>query len=336
MKRTPLIRDAALWAGCTDLEVSGDAVTPWRGALADRHLYAPELVSKMTMPSGVRIACRSDTRRLTLNLAQPCFADDPAHFELLVDGQPHQRRTLGESDRTVAFDDIPAGMHRLELYLPLFAHVVASELSIDDEASIEPCDDPRPKWITHGSSITMCRAAGHPTCAWPALVADALGLNHTNLGFGGQCKVETLVARTIARQPADAISLCLGINVHGGDLSARTFRPAAAGFILTVRDGHPTTPLVLCSPIFSQQRERAPGASGLTLTRMREELRSLVDDLRRRGDDHIHYVDGLDLFGPELAHHEPDGLHPDRQGYALLAQNFITHAAPKLGLKRPS
>lgn len=336
MKTTPLIRDARLWAGCIALEASDQAVTPWRGLPADRRLYAPRLLERLTVPAGVRIVCRSDTRRLVLSLARPCFMEEPAHFDLVVDGRLHQRQTLGETDRVVGFDDIPAGMHRLELYLPLFAQVEVAELSIDEEASIEPYEDPRPKWITHGSSITMCRQAEYPTCAWPALVAAELGLNHTNLGFGGQCHVETLVARMIVRQPADAISLCLGINVHGGSLGVRTFRPAAAGFVLTIRDHHPTIPLVICSPIFSEPRETTPGTGGLTLTQMRADLRSLVDDLRGRGDEHIHYVDGLDLLGPDLAHHMPDALHPSREGIALLAQNFIRHAAPKLGFSRPA
>ena len=40
----------------------------------------------------------------------------------------------------------------------------------------------------------------------------------------------------------------LGINTHNlASLSNRTFATAALGFVLTVRDGHPTTPLVLIS-----------------------------------------------------------------------------------------
>ena len=54
----------------------------------------------------------------------------------------------------------------------------------------------------------------------------------------------------------------LGINTHNlASLSNRTFATAALGFVLTVRDGHPTTPLVLISPIFGSWREEIPAGA---------------------------------------------------------------------------
>ena len=55
-----------------------------------------------------------------------------------------------------------------------------------------------------------------------------------------------------------------------------------------------------------------------------------VQAIKDHGDRNIHYFDGLDLFGPEYADMLPDGLHPNAQGYKVLAQNFSRKVAETL------
>lgn len=45
----------------------------------------------------------------------------------------------------------------------------------------------------------------------------------------------------------------------------RAFVPAVHGFLDTIRDGHPTTPLVLISPIFCAIHEDTPGPGAVDL-----------------------------------------------------------------------
>ena len=332
MKHIDIIKQHEYWAGCIDLDISDCGVTPWRARLADQSLYHDGFIARITVPAGVRLVLQSDTSSLRLEVSWTNYDDDPAYYDLVVDGEFFQRVECSKAQGTVLFSGIPKGDRTLEVYLPVtFGCVTVSGVAVDDEASVEPVVDRRPRWVTHGSSITMCRPSEFPTAAWPAIVAKQCGLNHINLGYGGQCKVETLVARYISATPADGISVCLGINVHSGDLSPRTFRPAAAGFLLTIRDGHPDVPLVVCSPIYSQPRETTPGTTGLSLQGIRDDLESLVSDLRDRGDNHIHYVSGLDLLGEADAHHMPDDLHPNREGCRVLADNFVRVVVPLLG-----
>ena len=51
--------------------------------------------------------------------------------------------------------------------------------------------------------------------------------------------------------------------------------------------------------------------------------------LRDAGDENLHFVDGLTLFGADDATPEllPDQLHPGPAGYRLLAERFIEHVA---------
>ena len=106
-------------------------------------------------------------------------------------------------------------------------------------------------------------------------------------------------------------------------MNIRTFRPAVIGFVHIVREKHPDTPLVVISPIFSPPRETTPNAAESTLTQMRVEVVEAVDAMQDRGDTNLHYVNGLDLFGPDLAHLLPDDLHPNAEGYKVMGQNFV-------------
>ena len=138
----------------------------------------------------------------------------------------------------------------------------------------------------------------------------------------------------IRELPADFLSMKVGINIYGsGSLNVRTFQPAIISFVQTVREKHPDTPLVVISPIFSPPRETTPNAVGFTLEDMRHEVVEAVQVLRDLGDLNLHYVSGLELFGPDLAHLLPDDLHPDAEGYKIMGQNFVDKVASRFFVK---
>ena len=137
----------------------------------------------------------------------------------------------------------------------------ARRWSIDDGASLSAAPaDTRRKWVHHGSSISHCMEAYSGSRTWPATAAHLADVNLINLGLAGQCHLDQFTARTIRDTPADLISLKCGINIVNGDtLRMRTFAPALHGFLDTVRDGHPDTPLLVVSPILCPAHEDAPG-----------------------------------------------------------------------------
>ena len=143
-----------------------------------------------------------------------------------------------------------------------------------------------------------------------------------------------MIARLIRDLSADFVSVKLGINIYGASsLSPRSFRPAVIGTIATIRDGHPDIPFVVCSPIWSPNREKTPNAVGLTLEQMRLEVFEAVESFRCRGDECIYYVDGLKLFDASLAQYLLDGLHPDAAGYRRMGENFLKEVFEVQGLE---
>jgi hypothetical protein len=168
-----------------------------------------------------------------------------------------------------------------------------------------------------------------------------------DLGLGGSCHLDQYVARAIRDEPADFISLKVGVNVINFDsMRERAFRPALHGFLDTVRDGHPDTPIVVASLIIFPIAEDTPGptvADGLTAwktvdasresrmgsmtaRRCREIIAEVVAQRREQGDADLNYLDGLELFGPDDVGDLPDGLHPNARGYARIGERFLTAA----------
>jgi hypothetical protein len=237
----------------------------------------------------------------------------------------------------------------VEIWLPWNERTVLVALHAD--ATVEPVPDQgRRRWVHHGSSISHGSNAASPTSTWPAIAASRGGVDLVNLGFGGGALLDPLVARAIRDTGADLISLKIGINLVNTDLMRlRAFAPAVHGFLDTIRDGHPDTPLLVVSPIACPIHESTPGpsemdagrladgelrlhatgdpaeviAGKLTLEVIRAELARVVQQ-RAEEDPHLGYLDGLDLYGvPDTdAHPLPDNLHPDEVTQRLIGERF--------------
>lgn len=248
---------------------------------------------------------------------------------------------------TTRFTGLGPGEKLVELWLPHNEQIELIELSTDAPVAPAPTDAPR--WLHHGSSISHGSNATSPARTWPALAARLGVVDLRNLGFGGSALVDPFMARVMRDTPADVISLKLGINVVNSDaMRLRAFVPAVHGFLDTLRDGHPNTPILLVSPIHCDIHENTPGpgafdpetfrpgqvrfvATGdtamgrLTLRVIRDALASIVE---ARDDEHLHYLDGTELYGPAdaISHPLPDALHPDTATHELIGTRFARHA----------
>lgn len=249
---------------------------------------------------------------------------------------------------TLRLDQLPPGMKRLALWLPTNARVELKELRVEAGATVTPpAASTGRRWAHHGSSISHCTEAHSPTRSWPAVASRLAGVELLNLGLGGSCHLDQFVARTLRDEPADLLSLKAGINViNMNSMTQRTFPVALHGFIDTVREGKPDTPFLIVSPIICPSAEHHPGptypdANGvfdvvpgdprirqdaLTLTIVREIMADIVARRRAAGDEALHYLDGLDLFGADDVADLPDALHPNGDGYVRLGERFHRHA----------
>ncbi|MBN1807476.1 MAG: GDSL family lipase [Planctomycetes bacterium] len=306
--------------GAVSVETDGARCAPWRIPHETRDFYPTLKDGVARASSGVRLVFTTDSSGLSIALPESMPA---MRLDLYVDGEFVETVSAGEGARSVEFQPLAAGDKDVVIWLPTGVQFAMERLVVDDGSTVSKTAAAAPRWVHYGSSISHANAAHSPSRTWPAITARRLGLHLTSLGFSGNCVLETMMARLIRDLPADYITLKLGINCHGGALSARTFGPAAAGLVQTVREKHPVTPIAVVSPIISPPREDTKGGSGLTLNEMRGILAGVVDACRSYGDSNVHYVDGRKVFGEPELEFLPDELHPSGDGQAPMAENFV-------------
>ncbi|WP_153815279.1 GDSL-type esterase/lipase family protein [Streptomyces sp. SUK 48] len=376
MHTTDLTAD--LVRGALDLERTERGLLPHRlPARARAQCADPQLALAESQPAGVRLVFRTRATAIELDTVptKRVYTGVPPRpdgvYDLLVDGRPAASAIAAGGDvltidmaagsaehtpgpvATVRFTGLPDAAKDVEIWLP---HNERTELvALRTDAPVTAvADRGRKVWLHHGSSISHGSDAASPTTTWPALAAALGGAELINLGLGGSALLDPFTARALRDTPADLISVKLGINVVNSDLMRlRAFGPAVHGFLDTIREGHPDTPLLVVSPVLCPMHEDTPGptawdlaalaegrlafrASGdpaetaagkLTLGVVRAELARIVRE-RAAGDEQLFHLDGRELYG-EADFAElplPDGLHPDTAAHRRIGERFAAVA----------
>ncbi|MFD7106682.1 GDSL-type esterase/lipase family protein [Streptomyces celluloflavus] len=378
---TPITTD--ILRGALELERTAHGVLPHRlPARARAQCSDGQLAMAESQPSGVRLAFRTRATAIELDTLRTkrAYVGVPPRpdgvYDLLVDGRLTGQATVtggntltidmttGTAESrpgpagTLRFTELPGGDKDVEIWLPY--NETTELVALRTDAPVEPAPDRgRRVWLHHGSSISHGSDAASPTAIWPALAASLGGVELINLGLGGSALLDPFTARALRDTPADLISVKMGINLVNADLMRlRAFTPAVHGFLDTIRDGHPTTPLLVVSPIFCPIHEDTPGptapdfatlgteqlrfraagdpaerASGkLTLNVIRDELARIVAQ-RAAEDPNLHLLDGRALYGAadsaELP--LPDELHPDAATHRRIGTRFAELAFTATG-----
>jgi hypothetical protein len=372
---TPVTDD--LLRGALELERTEHGVLPHRLPARARAQSADgQLAMAEAQPAGVRLAFRTRATAVELDTLRTTTAYQGVPprpdgvYDLLVDGRltgqgsgtggnvlmvdmaTGARETRPGPIGTVRFTGLPDRVKHVEIWLP---HNEVTELvALRTDAPVETAPPSgRPVWLHHGSSISHGSNAASPTTTWPALAAALGDAELVNLGMGGSALLDPFTARAMRDSPADLISVKIGINLVNADLMRlRAFGPAVHGFLDTIRDGHPTTPLLVVSPILCPIHEDTPGPSApdfdvatgtvrfratgdpaeraagkLTLNVIRDELARIVKQ-RSADDPDLHHLDGRDLYG-EADFAElplPDRLHPDAATHRRIGERFAALA----------
>jgi hypothetical protein len=319
MKQVSLGED--YFKGYVSLERISGGIKPWRIPYTDVELFPPNGINGTAeIPAGVRLAFVSNTSAIEVRILP---SEQQQVMDCVVNGELVLTSRAESGEEILRFEGLARGPNEIELFLNQKTPVVIHELWIDEDAEIQPAAAGRPKWITYGSSITQCSGSDSPSLTWPAIVARKNQLDLTCLGYSGNCMMEPMVAKMIRDLPVDYISMCLGINVYDqAELTNRTFAAAVIGMIQTIREMHQRTPIVVISPIISPPHETTENRAGMTLVSMRGQIEETVKMLQYRGDYQLYYVNGLELFDEKWTEYLPDQLHPNTEGYALLAKQF--------------
>ena len=374
------VRDVALTCvrGALESEASPDGgVTFHRSPRTGRAAVmqtALEYVS--ATPSGVRLESVTDAEVIEvefeiLRALYPGTHSGGSVFDVVVDGVARSPITV-TAERIVPFDLATGGVEivpgrrgtvridlgpirgdrTIEIWFPVVSVFTLIDVRVPEGAVLRPTDNARPVWVHHGSSISQASDAGRPLLTWPVMVARATGRSLVNLGLAGQCHLDPFMARAIRDRPAAAISLELGINIVNLDsMRERAFTAALHGFLDTIREGHPQTPILVVSPLLCPAHEHSPGptlwgpdgkisapvraqeidSGALTVSCIRQLIDIAVASRRAVGDRALDVLDGRVLLGEADVDDLADGLHPNVSGQSKIAARFTEAAFGSVG-----
>lgn len=212
------------------------------------------------------------------------------------------------------------------LYLPLYNGVEQVDLGVPEGASFNT-GPPRSAGVrpvvVYGTSIVQGGCATRPGMAYPAIAGRALDWPMINLGFSGNGRSEPEMARLLAELDP-AVYVLDGLpNLRPAQVAERV-----GPFIRTLREAHPTTPIVLVENVVYQnadfiasRRESYQGKNA--------ELRKIYGRLIAAGDENLYYIRAEELLGDD-GEGTVDGTHPTDLGFVRMSEAIVRVLRPLL------
>ena len=274
------------------------------------------------MPAGVRLT----------------FATDATAFAGACEAAPRRRPSSSLCDGELVGAAAVAGQDGVPLRraarrarsasscgCPSSAPSACGALDLDGGTSSPRPRTGGPRWVTYGSSITQCRTAAGPAQTWPAIVArERRPAPHLP-----RLRRAVPPGRDGGPDPCAASRRTTSPCASGSTSTAppRSARgPSAGASSASCRSsarGTRMSPTWSCRPSARPPGRRRPTPSASPCRRCARRWPWRWSASAPTATRNLHYVDGLSVFGPDLADRLlPIELHPDAEGYLALGTSL--------------
>jgi hypothetical protein len=264
----------------------------------------------------VRFNLKSDSARVVLKsregpsiaeVYQGCFfrswhpmGSQPAEISVELP------ENIDELDRVTKERNLPFDARLTRIILP--CRPAAELIGIEGDFDLpRPGQTPSVKYLAYGSSITHFSAAVRPTGCYAQKMAQFLGSDVINLGFGGGAHLEPEMADYIAgRDDWDVATLEMGINLIW-DIDVDEFAKRVDCFVGTISASHPDKWL-FCVDLFTCELDFHHDPK---VAAFRNVVREKVEALN---SPKVVYVPGTDMLTSangltaDLVHPSPFGM----------------------------
>ena len=166
--------------------------------------------------------------------------------------------------------------------------------------------------VYYGSSITQGGCASRPGNTYQAILARELDTDYLNLGFSGNAKGETAMARYIASLPMRVFVMDYDHNAPNAEHLKATHEP----FFQIIREKQPDLPVIFISRPAAYLSDEE--------MRMREIIRTTWWNAVKAGDKRVTFIDGSTFFtGRGGDSCTVDACHPNDLGFMAMATDIL-------------
>lgn len=291
--------------------------------------------SKTFSTSGVKLSFKTDSENLFLKIKTEfsssrkyfCvdvfengkligFIDNYSHIEL-----PHNYTAmefeLGDFSKEFK---LGKGEKHIVVHLPWSVKTLIDEISVDDNAFVEPVKQKK-KLLAFGDSITHGYDALHPSNRYIARLAEKLEAEEFNKGIGGE-RFFPALAKLKDNFVPDYITVAYGTN-DWSTLDEETFKQNAQCFYNEISKNYPNSKIFAITPIWRKDIDgfRKFGE----FKKVEEDIKNAVSDIRN-----VTVISGLELVPGDESYFADLMLHPNDAGFEYYAENLYKRIKMKL------
>lgn len=219
------------------------------------------------------------------------------------------------------------------VYLPLYDGVNSLEIKIDSGATITSGNpaliDRNKRIVAYGTSILQGGCASRTGMAATNILSRELNCEIVNIGISGEGKMDSCMARAMAKIPDVDIFLIDPVpNCTEMMCDTLTY-----GFVKILRDARPEVPIVMVEgPIYPYARYDS--FFGRYLPAKNAAFRCNYDILKAENPENLYYVDSVELDGVE-DDGTVDGIHLTDLGFRHYANKLRPILQDILGSQQP-
>lgn len=213
-------------------------------------------------------------------------------------------------------------MREITINFPLYSEVKELYIGLMRDASVlesEPYRIEKPI-VYYGSSITQGGCASRPGNAYEALVTQALGINHINLGFSGNAKGEKAISEYIC-----SLDMCAFVYDYDHNApNIEHLKSTHERMFKEIRASHKDVPIIIMTrpkyTITSEEKIR------------HNIIKATYENAVALGDQNVYFIDGKALMRYCRNEGTVDNCHPNDWGFYSMAKAVINVLKNKIKL----
>lgn len=239
-------------------------------------------------------------------------------IDLYVDNVFYASRAIENFSVKLAGFQLPAGEHRVTVYLPWSAETVVNKVELSEGASVLPVTKSC-KLMCFGDSITQGYISQFTSLSYVNQVARALNAEVVNQGIGGYTFNEATLDESILPCKPDIITVAYGTNDYSRNETPEAYAERSGAYIQKLAKLFPDTPILGILPIYRNDQNH--NARKLFRTYSLNDAREILRN---------HYAalpNGYVLEETGIPHlsqaYAADFLHPNDFGFSLMSPEIV-------------